>query len=79
MKLAESSLLLCGDRLLGDDQKVAVAVEITSPERKRPGQVRTDEVLSQDRLDASQQLSQQFVEFWKGRRRRRRDPPPKPT
>ena len=57
MELAKRVLLLCRWPIRHDDQKVAVAVEIAGSERERAGQVSTDEVVSEDRLDPSHELS----------------------
>ena len=80
VELAERSLLLCRDPIPGDHQKVAVALEITGSERERAGQVGADEVVAENRMRASHQLSQQLVQLRKGRRpctrHRGIEPPP---
>ena len=65
VELAKCSFLLCRDPVLGDHQKVAVAVEITGSERERAGQVRADEGGSEDGLDTENQLSQELVQLRK--------------
>ena len=72
VKLAKLSHLLCRDPLLGDDHKVAVTLEIATPEREPAHQVGADEVLPENRVDASHQFCQQLVQLRKYRRRRRR-------
>src|SRR4029077_15502032 len=72
VELAKCSFLLCRDPVLGDHQKVAVAVEITGSERERAGQGGADEGGSEDGLDTGNQLSQELVQLRKDRRRRRR-------
>ena len=70
VKLPKLSFLLCRDPFLGDDHKVAVALEIAAPEREPADQVGADEVLPENRLDAGDQLCEQLVQLRKYRGRR---------
>ncbi len=54
---AKRVLLLCRRPIRHDDQEIAVAVEIAGSERERAGQISTHEVVSEDRLDPSHELS----------------------
>jgi hypothetical protein len=68
VQVAECPLLLVRDPSRGDDQEVAVAVEVAGSERERAGQVGADDVDSENRLDAGDQLCQQLVQLREARR-----------
>ena len=70
VKLAELSLLCWRDSRRGDDEEVAIALEVTPAEGERPDEVSAHEVLSKDRLGARHELLQQLVQGRKDRRRR---------
>jgi len=68
VQLAQRPLLGCRELVRGDDQEVAVAAEIARSERERAGQVGADDVDSENRLDAGDQLCQQLVQLREARR-----------
>jgi hypothetical protein len=68
VKLAELSLLGRRDFRLGDDQEVAIALEVTASESERADKVGACDVLIEDRADACHELLKQLVQVRKDRR-----------
>ena len=65
VKLTELTLLRWRDSHFGDDEEVAIALEVTASEGERADKVGAHEVLYEDRLDAFHELVQEVVQVRK--------------